>query len=134
MIKLDNTDCIRLAEKMARNIQMDHPEHLVVKVYGVPRGGIPVSYLLSAVATNQKRILIADDPMGADVIVDDVVDSGRTKKEWMHNTKMPFYALCDYMDPPKSEWVQFPWEEGPSGTNEEDIILRLLQYIGEDPK
>lgn len=118
---------------MARHIQAEHPALPVIKAYGVPRGGVPVSYLLSAV-THRQRILVCSAPIEADVIVDDIVDSGKTKETWMHNTKMPFYALWDYMNSPKHDWIVFPWEESSSESNEEDIVLRLLQYIGEDPK
>jgi GTP cyclohydrolase I len=116
-----------LAAKMLDHMQKDGYSN--PKVYGVPRGGISVAYLCAAYGCH-----VTDSPLAADVIVDDLVDSGKTKAEWKHNTKMNFYALCDYMDPPKNgDWIVFPWEESSSQTNEEDIILRLLQYVGEDP-
>jgi GTP cyclohydrolase IA len=101
------------------------------KVYGVPRGGVPVAYLCARLGCSP-----VDSPLAADVIVDDIVDSGKTKATWQHNTKMPFYALCDYQFPAKEkgEWIVFPWEESSSESSEEDIVMRLLQYIGEDPK
>lgn len=126
--KLSNSDCGVLASRMVEDI--GSKIRGIPKVYGIPRGGIPVAYLCAA-----RGCFVVNTPCDADILVDDLVDSGKTKETWTHNTKMPFFALCDYMDPPKQkgEWIVFPWEEGSAVSNEEDLVLRLLQYIGEDP-
>jgi GTP cyclohydrolase I len=112
-------------------------------VYGVPRGGIPV-----AAYTGLPLIAPAEDIVTLDIlaqydpndllVVDDLVDSG--------NTLAPFAAAGYRVDalfrkphspvslaptaPEITGWVKFPWEteHGP-----EDAVVRLLQWIGEDP-
>lgn len=104
-----------------------------ITVYGVPRGGVPVAYLLSQIGFS-----IGDDPATADVFVDDIIDSGATKDTYMTKHGRAFFGLIDKQQPavaPHSEfvdkWIVFPWEEtGENGI--EDNIRRILQYIGED--
>lgn len=104
-----------------------------VKVYGVPRGGIPVLYLLKSLGART----IAN-AYYADLIVDDIIDSGRTR-DLYHSRypNIPFLALADHIEPkqPKGRWLVFPWEQGEEGkdTSADDIVIRLLQRIGEDP-
>jgi GTP cyclohydrolase I len=97
-------------------------------VYPVPRGGIPVAYLLGGGFT------VVDHPEHADAIVDDLIDSGitRARYEKLYAEK-PFLAL--YQKTPQDGWITFPWEQGERREDGgEDIVIRLLQYIGEDPK
>jgi len=89
------------------------------KYYGVPRGG---QYLAAALGNP------VDTPEEADYIIDDIIDSGATKRRYteLYPTKpflAPFIA--------ESDWLVFPWEvnENPGADN----ITRLLQVIGEDP-
>lgn len=129
-IKLSNNQCSILARRMVEQFQRDG--YVLPKVYGVPRGGVPVAYLCGRYGCE-----VVDSPMAADVIVDDIVDSGKTREEWKHNTKMNFYALCDYMTggwKEAGDWIVFPWEESAKESSEEDIVRRLLQYVGEDPR
>ena len=102
------------------------------RVYGIPRGGIPVSYLL----TRYGNFALTDDPDLADVFIDDIVDSGDTRDAWMARYPgRPFLAMVDRQHPEcliPDGWVVFPWEDNAEtaiGPN----IIRLLQYIGEDP-
>jgi len=73
-----------------------------------------------------------------EVIIDDLVDSGRTQKECAIKAPDAMYAvlinkLTD--DRYKGKWIVFPWE-GTAGadndTSGDDIIVRLLEYVGED--
>lgn len=101
-------------------------------VYGVPRGGIPVAYLLSVA-----KITITGKPDEADVFVDDIIDTGATKARYNQRwPKVPFLDLASYLDEKKKpgEWLVFPWEEGDGESSEEDIIVRLLQFVGEEPR
>lgn len=91
--------------------------------YGVPRGGVFAALLHGNVA---------DSPEQADFILDDIVDSGRTRERWKASGK-PFHALVDKTNGDAGiGWVQFPWEAEPA-SDVEDSVVRLLQYIGEDP-
>jgi GTP cyclohydrolase I len=99
------------------------------KVFGVPRGGSCVAALHGNMTS---------DPADADCIVDDIIDSGRTRDKW---TKLfpakPFWALIDKTDSHSpfrlDGWIHFPWDATES-SDIEDHVARILQYIGEDPK
>ena len=94
------------------------------KYYGVPRGGTIVAGL-----TGNPVERIED----ADVIIDDLIDSGATEKRYAKHNK-PFEALIDKRQEYKNEWLTFPWEIKENNETEtvEDNITRLLQYFGED--
>ncbi len=109
----------------------------LLTIYGVPRGGIPVAYLVKACA--EQAVMITSNPREADVIVDDITDSGRTKKHHEQTYGKPFLSLCDYIPPgirERGAWVVFPWEHTADGedASADDIVIRLLQFIGEDPE
>lgn len=98
------------------------------RIYGVPRGGVMAAMLLN----RSGNYLLADTPDDADVFVDDIVDSGRTRAR-LAATGKPFVALVDKTNGDSGiGWVQFPWEAEPS-SDVEDSVVRLLQFIGEDP-
>ena len=93
------------------------------KYYGIPRGGQVVAGLTKqAVQT----------PEEADIIIDDLYDSGTTYKKW--HKKYPnkqFKFLFDKTKEFKNTWLEFPWEL--SGEKEvEENVTRLLEYFGED--
>ena len=95
-----------------------------LKYYGVPRGGQPIAAFLNPV----------DTPKEADIIIDDIVDSGATRDFFtgLYPDK-PFIALYDQTSDPtlRPFWLQFPWEEQEAPA--EDNFRRILQAIGEDP-
>lgn len=105
----------------------------VIKIYGVPRGGIPVTYLLAA--QDAHHITIVDSPELADVIVDDIIDSGATLEQYAENYNKPFYALINKITEPDDKWYVFPWEAKTNGTEEgvEANVTRIIQYIGDNP-
>jgi len=90
------------------------------KFYGVPRGGQIVAGILGDAV---------DTPEEADVIVDDIIDSGETFNQYKKYNK-PFASLIDKREEYQGEWVVFPWEN--ENGNIEDNVTRLLQYFGED--
>lgn len=97
---------------------------------GVPRGGTPVALTIAGMLPD---MLLIDDFMQADVVVDDIVDSGATRKRVMDNGKCQlFFALVDKTTDPVDGWVVFPWEMT-AAAGAEDIVTRQLQYLGEDP-
>lgn len=107
-----------------------------VRIYPVPRGGIPAAYLVTRHLDRLGvRNEIVDQPGSADVIVDDLVDSGATAARFASYGK-PFLALITKAtdsDYPLGEWLVFPWE-GSSEGSIHDAVTRLLQYVGEDPE
>lgn len=98
-----------------------------VRVYGVPRGGSIIAALLTANGCTP-----VEHAESADVIVDDIVDSGETRARYhaSHPGK-PFWAAC--AKPDDGRWVVFPWEsDEPAGA--EANVTRLLQSLGENPR
>jgi GTP cyclohydrolase I len=101
-------------------------------VYGIPSGGM----ILTAFLKNAK---VTHDPKEATMILDDVIDSGKTAQKYLQYG-VPVRALftsenkIDY-ELMKKNWIVFPWEmDHPAGQKSvQDNIVRMLQYLGEDP-
>lgn len=104
------------------------------RVYGVPRGGVPVSMALVA---GSSQLVACDTPGSADIIVDDIYDSGETERYFQKCfPTTPFLAMLDKRLPEwKGQWLVLPWEVSRTGADlsADDIVTRLLQFIGEDP-
>lgn len=92
------------------------------RLWGVPRGGAIVAGLTGRAVDSIEL---------ADVIVDDIVDSGATKARYA-STGKPFWALVTKK--PGDGWIRFPWEETDETKDIEDTVRRQLQFIGEDPR
>src|SRR5712664_69135 len=95
--------------------------------YGVPRGGSVVAAMLADVP--------AETPERAEYIVDDIIDSGRTRDHYAKRyPDKPFYALVDKAKDEwaTDKWIKFPWEK-PADQDAEDIVVRMIEFIGEDP-
>lgn len=101
------------------------------KVYGVPRGGAIVAGLMAA---RNPRVRVVGVPQFADMIVDDIVDSGRTRDRLGASLRgMQFKALFDKTARDKGEpWIRFPWEHVDQVRDIEDTVTRQLQMVGED--
>lgn len=105
---------------------IDDPENIV---YGVPKGGMIAAGFLKQ-AKNTHNI------SEANIILDDLIDSGTTAKKYQEKyPQKDFVALFDKRNPPTNDWIVFPWElEHPGGEDSiQDNIVRQLEYIGEDP-
>ncbi len=98
------------------------------RIYGVPNGGMIITGFLM----NAK---IVHHPSLANIILDDIIDSGKTAKFYgLKYPKIRFVTLVTTSDFKKDDWIVFPWEaQHPKGemTVEENIV-RQLQYLGED--
>ncbi len=104
----------------------------IIKIFGVPRGGVSAAYLIAAMTDGSIRV--TDNIDEADAIVDDLIDSGATHIKWKLSCSKPFFTLINKQENRlfKDKWVVFPWE----GANESSIgdnITRLIQYCGDDP-
>tara|TARA_Y100000401_G_scaffold23676_2_gene16234 strand:+ start:7162 stop:8034 length:873 start_codon:yes stop_codon:yes gene_type:complete len=100
------------------------------KVYGIPRGGQVVAGMLGFC---NEKIELVDDPEKADIIVDDLIDSGTTYEKWKKKYPNKDYRFLfdkrnkKYMN----TWLVYPWEE--TGTKDvEENVIRLLEYFGQD--
>lgn len=114
---LTHDDVYRMAQGlMATIVKLD----LGYKIFPIPRGGVPVAYLLQA---QSERIQIVSDPNEADLFVDDLIDSGETMQKWCDTYPgKPFFALLNKME--YRGWVVFPWER--MDASEDDSIVGTL--------
>lgn len=128
---LTNLDVVELCAKMGNRIARNYKKE-IVHIYPIPRGGIPVAYML--MATHPAKFVIANSPGTADCFVDDVLDSGMTQSKWTARyPDNPFFTMVSKQEGDyKDKWIVFPWE-GDAESSIEDNITRLLQFIGEDP-
>lgn len=130
-----------------------------IYMYGVPRGGIPAALAVKSEMERSKDfealfphgIHMVDKAYLADVIVDDLIDSGKTLQrlfaewdEWRPAYRIigpsgmdgfPFFALFDKREQVSKPWYVFPWEidSGNKDASAHDAVTRFLQVIGEDP-
>jgi GTP cyclohydrolase I len=122
-------------------------EPLELKLFAVPRGG---NYIAIGVATLFNRgdsepafegcairITIVNTPEEADLVIDDLIDSGVTRKKYETDDR-PFFTLLDkgkFADDARP-WVVFPWEitEEQQDFPAIDNVTRIIQAIGDDPK
>lgn len=115
----------------------------IQSLYGIPRGGIHAAQLIQMVAMQAGvGVALATSPGPDTLIVDDLIDSGKTLAPW----RDAGYEVCALFRKPTSPreiptgiwidgWVTFPWEQNDraGSTGAEDLVVRLLQFIGEDP-
>jgi GTP cyclohydrolase I len=93
------------------------------KIYGIPRGGQIIAGLTG---------MAVDTPEEANIIVDDLYDSGTTYKKWYKKYPNKEYCfLYNKQYEHQNTWLEFPWEN--TGEKEvEENVVRLLEYFGED--
>ena len=120
-----------------------------IELYGIPRGGSVVAAML---ASSFPGYRLVNDIRLAGVIVDDLVDSGRTAERAKLEIEGGDYGCDAYFDAlirkPHSpvdhapgaevfdEWIVFPWEMsmGEDGDKSaEDAVVRIIERVGEDP-
>jgi len=123
-LELSWAEVIERAEKLSRRI----PDHSFI--YPIPRGGMFAALAIAAVDRRSCFTIVAKREQ-ATAYVDDVVDSGETRRRYADK---PFYALVNKPVEGIGEWVSFPWEriDGEVAGPEENI-RRLIEYIGDDP-
>tara|TARA_R110002167_G_scaffold85002_2_gene230796 strand:+ start:70 stop:483 length:414 start_codon:yes stop_codon:yes gene_type:complete len=87
------------------------------KCYGIPRGGQFLAPFFDPVDTIEE----------ADFIIDDLIESGATKKRYLKYDK-PFEALFDKQTELQLCWLVFPWEKKEEPVY--DNFERLCQHNG----
>jgi GTP cyclohydrolase I len=102
---------------------IDKPNNVV---YGVPTGGMILAGFL-------KWCRKTHDPAKANLILDDIEDSGATRD--IYRTRFPHTTFHTLIKKVSNVWIVFPWEvDHPSGPQSiQQNIIRQIQYIGEDP-
>lgn len=146
------SDCQQAAGELARKINLSASD----RIYGIPRGGTIPAAILAGFA----GATIVDSLDKATIVVDDLIHSGATMNRIYVEANNPnkplkniraFCALFDkrslldaefstcwkvgvVLDP--QSWLVFPWEidnkKGGADISRHDIVLRMLQAIGED--
>lgn len=95
-------------------------------VWGVPRGGAIVAGMLAI--HGMKPV---DEIEKADVIIDDIWDSGATARRFFESHPgKPFMAMITKSDP--SQWIMFPWEVEDHEETGEETARRFLQSLEVD--
>jgi len=104
-------------------------------MYPVPRGGMFAALAIASADGQRQSHTIVERPSEATVYVDDIVDSGETRRLYCDKCDKPFFALVDKPAEGIIGWIVFPWERmsGEVGGPEENV-RRLIEFIGDDPK
>jgi GTP cyclohydrolase I len=107
----------------------DYPPGWTPRVWGVPRGGWNIAMLMEYMML-AKQVETVDE---ADVIVDDIIDSGSTRDTYLARyPEKRFWAPYDKTNEDSAlPWLVFPWE-GSAHQDGKDLVTRMLQFIGED--
>jgi len=124
--------------QMAAEALADRTEDLpITGVYGIPRGGTYVAIMVA----NLLNLNLLEEYEAGCLVVDDLVDSGKTAREFIGLT-CHFDALFRKPHSPLDvaphalgidSWIVFPWELTEESRGPEDSIRRILQHLGEDP-
>jgi GTP cyclohydrolase I len=109
---------------------------------------VPCGYLVGHYWSKLRVVTQIDEPWSAHVIIDDLIDSGKTRYRFkdkvfgslfLKNPESympeidPTIGPTFYGQAAGPGWLVFPWEATETGSGE-DIVLRMLQFIGEDPQ
>ena len=128
--KLTWTDIFDWCEKIDEKYRHKHSsklgEYKEVVIYGIPKGGI----IAAAFLCQNRGFELTHNIKEADIIVDDIVDSGKTKNKYLKlNKKAKFECIIDKLNNKKynnTDWIEFPWEADKKD-DIQDNILRILQ-------
>jgi GTP cyclohydrolase I len=118
------------AEKLATSINKSY-----AAIYAIPRGGVPIGIILSGLL--KIPLIEKFDGNTKDVlIVDDLIDSGETLKQYPDSDSAVLYKKSwspkpTYWVEETDEWLEFPYEQ--TERDEADNIIRLLETLGENP-
>lgn len=109
-----------------------------LRIYAIPRGGISgAGFLLHQLGKLRRTAVLTSSPEQADVVFDDLVDSGATMARYTSGFKIALFSKREDMpcgcNLPPHRWVVLPWELN-TQHSADDIPRRLLQFIGENPE
>lgn len=107
-------------------------------IYGIPRGGVPIAVMLSYAL----NIPLYDNDYPLDetvLIVDDLVDSGKTLAEYSGLDTAVLYAKptshvdgVTYYSRVLDGWVEFPYEE--TERDDATVLTRLEEMLRDNPE
>lgn len=97
------------------------------KVYGIPRGGIFAAQAFCSCFSSEFEM--TESPVEADIIIDDIIDTGKTIRIFEDEYQKPVIPLFSS----DGRWLEFPWERMQNEAGPEENIRRIFEFIGEDP-
>lgn len=125
-------ELIRMSNQLAEKIEWKNYENF----YGVPKNGM----ILAPLVYTGDRELIHDENLitKKTLILDDLVDSGRTLARFPENDhavlfRKPHSPQVQYFVEEVSGWIQFPFEKDGTEQEIENHVTRILEAIGENP-
>lgn len=129
---------IEEVEKRAHEVAKTYRGKFFYNVYGVPRGGL----VPASIIANVLQIPLTSNPdPEKTLVIDELIDSGSTltrfKKDGFNTDALfrkphsPEGLAPNAVE--KDGWLVFPWEKGVE-TGPEDAVVRILEWIGEDPR
>lgn len=133
--------CIKLGDTLMNNG--------IIYLYPVPKNGAYIVLTLNQFASFRNHFIILNEPIikyegqtfENTCIIDDIIDSGKTLKQYegflkaviflknseINKDKIDFFVEPDF----ENNWIKFPWEKE---NDVEDNIIRMIEYIGENPQ
>lgn len=115
---------IGVQDRLAEKLQLFKVGAKPYRVYGVPKNGMILTAFLPP------GFEAATSCQFANIILDDIIDSGRTRARYKEQyPTIPFVALYDKTKEFKGKWLVMPWED--EGKDAEDLVIRQLEMIGE---
>ena len=106
----------------------------ITSLFGIKRGGFIVAQSLEYLL----NLPIVKNLSENTLIVDDLIDSGKTLKEYIDNGyntavlyRKPHSPTTTYFVEEINDWIEFFYEN--TEKDNENNIIRILEYIGENP-
>ena len=131
-IKISYDKLIQDINKLAGVIHLSAVQYKTI--HAVPRGGTIVGALIAQAL----GLTLVEEPTDdiTCLVVDDLVDSGKTLSQFPHNNTAVLYTKphspsVNFSVEELDGWIEFPYEE--TQKDVEDNFRRILEYLGEDP-
>jgi len=125
-------------KKAVERLLKEHDPLSFDGVWGVLRGGVPVAIEVATILD----LPLVDSPTADTLICDDVIDSGRTRDAYPLNIFLALHLKYigqgvpigrTYWAKEIEGWVVYPWEPEKPARDISDHVVRMLEYIGENP-
>lgn len=146
VLEIGWSEILGVVKLLSKQVYGDVESGKIKSIYGIPRGGSIVSALLVQSLNNVFTLRLIESEINIashTLIVDDICDSGNTlnkfKKRYPHNKLATLYCKTNSSVKPNyysyevCTWIKFPWEKDNKNTTIEENVIRVLEYIGEDP-
>lgn len=146
MTDISNATSVSLDEvdRLARVImtRLGTARRAIRYIYGIPTGGTSTALAIARYLPEADYLCEPPARTACEntLIVDDVMDSGKTLLPYLHagfkcavlHARANWHTLPNlYAGDALDQYVVYPWEGAVQGP--EDAVRRLLQYIGRDP-